>query len=67
MAPESKHVVAKPSARLVLIETQPALMPEGVMVERYATVRGGTIYEKHTGPNDVVHWFRVERGTPQNG
>lgn len=60
---ERKHVTAKPKSRLVLIDVQTPLTPDGVTVERYATVRVGALYEKHTAPGGVVHWFRVLRGT----
>lgn len=64
---ERKHVTAQPRAKLVLIDTQPPLTPDGVTVERYATVKVGALYEKHIAPNGVVHWFRVGRGTVNNG
>ena len=64
---DRKHVTAQPKAKLVLIDIQPPLTPDGVTVERYATVKVGALYEKHIAPNGVVQWFRVEKGTVKIG
>lgn len=63
---QRRQVHSRPSARLILIETQLPLLPDGVTVKRWATVRG-VVFEEHIAANGVVHWFKVEKGGPPVG
>jgi len=63
---QRRHVHSRPRARLILIETQPPLLPDGVTIKRWATVRG-VVFEEHIAPNGVIHWFKIENGAPPIG
>jgi hypothetical protein len=56
-------VCAEPHTVLKIIETQPPLFNDGVVVERYANHRG-MIFERHLQPNGVATWYRVQREQP---
>jgi hypothetical protein len=58
MPSERLEPVPKPRAVVHLFESQPPLTENGVLVERYTTARH-VIFEKHTLPSGVAHWFRV--------
>lgn len=48
----------KPSAHMVLFETIPPELHNGVTVEKYST-RFGWNYEKHIQPNGVATWWKL--------
>ena len=56
---EQLTVCAAPVSVLIPLETQPPLMPDAPIVERFTT-KGGYIFEKHTKPSGVVTWYRCE-------
>jgi hypothetical protein len=55
---ERLTICAMPRAQLAHIETQLALVPDAMQIERYVNTVG-TVYEKHVRPNGVAVWYRV--------